>query len=320
MPVTGVAAPLLVVLTGPTGSGKSDFAVSLAQRLGAHVPVEIVSVDSAQVYRGMDIGTAKPGPAIRQQLPHHLIDIRDPTQGYSAGEFVADARAAIAAVHARGALPLLVGGTMLYLHALRAGLAPLPKASPEIRSQIDALAAAHGWSAVHAQLARVDRAAAARIAPQDAQRLQRALEVYRLTGVPMSDWQARAQAGPEQYRWLRYALSPLSRQRLREQLQARFAAMLRGGLLEEVRTLYARGDLTPRHPAMRAVGYRQLWSYCAGEFSLEQASAAAVTATAQLAKRQMTWLRREREITTLAGDGVGDMEAVLTRICEAARA
>jgi tRNA dimethylallyltransferase len=320
MSATAAAAPLLVVVTGPTGSGKSDFAVRLTQCLAEHMPVEIVSVDSAQVYRGMDIGTAKPARAIRQQLPHHLIDIRDPAQGYSAGEFVADARAAIAAIRARGALPLLVGGTMLYLHALRAGLAPLPQASPEIRSQIDALAAAHGWAAVHAELARVDRAAAARIAPQDTQRLQRALEVFRLTGVPMSDWHDRTQASAQPYRWLRYALWPGSREHLRQRLQARFAAMLRGGLVDEVRTLYARGDLTLRHPAMRAVGYRQLWSYCAGEHSLEQASAAAVIATTQLAKRQMTWLRRDREITTLAGDGVGDMEAVLMRICDTARA
>jgi tRNA dimethylallyltransferase len=314
------AAPLLVVLTGPTGSGKSDCALQLVQHLATQLPVEIVSVDSAQVYRGMDIGTAKPERAIRDRVPHHLIDIRDPAQTYSAGDFVREARAAIADIHARGALPLLVGGTMLYLHALRDGLARLPAASPEIRRQIDALAGAQGWAAVHAELGRVDRDAAARIAPQDAQRLQRALEVYRLTGVPISQWQDRTQGTRKQYRWMRYALVPSSREDLRQRLQARFAAMLGAGLVDEVRGLYARGDLTPQHPAMRAVGYRQLWPYCAGQVRLEEASARAVTATAQLAKRQLTWLRRDREITPLSGASVGALEALATEICAAARA
>jgi tRNA dimethylallyltransferase len=321
MPTTASPAPLLVVLTGPTGSGKSDFALGLVQHLAATgLPAEIVSVDSVQVYRGMDIGTAKPHASVRAQVPHHLIDIRDPAQAYSAGDFVRDARVAIAAIHARGALPLLVGGTMLYLHALREGLARLPAASPEIRAQINALAAAQGWAAVHAQLACVDAAAAARIAPQDAQRLQRALEVYRLTGVPISQWQEHTQGSREHYRWLRYALWPASRPSLREHLQARFAAMLRAGLVEEVRTLYTRGDLSVQHSAMRAVGYRQLWPYFAGEVTLEQASASAVSATAQLAKRQLTWLRRDREISALDGVGVGALEALATHICAAARA
>ena len=312
---TAAAAPLLVVLTGPTGSGKSECALQLVQRLAARVPLEIVSVDSAQVYRGMDIGTAKPERATRARVPHHLIDIRDPAQSYSAGDFVREARAVIAGIHARGALPLLVGGTMLYLHALRNGLAQLPDASPEIRRQIDALAAGHGWPAVHAELARVDGQAAARIAPQDAQRVQRALEVYRLTGVPMSQWQARTQHTREQYRWLRYALWPGSREHLRERLQARFAAMLRAGLVDEVCALYQRGDLTPTHSSMRAVGYRQLWPYCAGEVSLEVASAAAVAATARLAKRQLTWLRRDRELTLLGDMSVGVLEALAAQIC-----
>jgi tRNA dimethylallyltransferase len=317
---SAAAAPLLVVLTGATGSGKSECALELVQRLTAQVTLEIVSADSAQVYRGMDIGTAKPDRATRARVPHHLIDIRDPSQSYSAGEFMREARAAIAGIHTRGAVPLLVGGTMLYLRALREGLAQLPKASPEIRRQIDAEAAAHGWSSVHAELARVDGAAAARIAPQDAQRVQRALEVYRLTGVPISQWQARAQPSRVQYRWLRYALWPASREQLRARLQTRFSAMLRAGLLDEVLALYARGDLSPRHSSVRAVGYRQLWSYCAGETSFEQASAAAVAATAQLAKRQLTWLRRDRELTLLGDMSVGALEALATQISVAVRA
>jgi len=308
------AAPLLVVLTGPTGSGKSQCALRLVQLLAAQGPVEIVSVDSAQVYRGMDIGTAKPDRATRARVPHHLIDVRDPAQSYSAGDFVREARAAIAGIHERGALPLLVGGTMLYLHALRHGLAPLPEASPEIRRQIDALAAEHGWAAVHRQLARVDAEAAARIAPQDTQRLQRALEVYRLTGVPISQWQARTPHAREQYRWLRYALSPGSREQLRQRLQDRFEAMLRAGLIAEVRTLYERGDLTPRHSSMRAVGYRQLWTYFAGEASEAAATAAAIVATAQLAKRQLTWLRRDRELTLLGDTSEGALEAIAAQI------
>jgi tRNA dimethylallyltransferase len=312
------AMPLLVVLTGPTGSGKSECALQLVQHLSTRLPAEIVSVDSAQVYRGMDIGTAKPDSATRARVAHHLLDIRDPAQSYSAGDFVRDARAAIAAIHARGALPLLVGGTMLYLQALREGLAKLPPASPEIRRQIDALAAADGWPAVHAQLALVDRAAAARIAPQDAQRVQRALEVYRLSGVPISEWQARTEGTRTQYRWMRYALWPDSRENLRRRLHTRFDAMLRAGLVDEVQGLYARADLTAEHTAMRAVGYRQLWRYCAGQVGLVEASAAAVAASSQLAKRQLTWLRRDRDVTLLGDTSVGVLEALTAKICVAA--
>ncbi|HEY6451360.1 MAG TPA: tRNA (adenosine(37)-N6)-dimethylallyltransferase MiaA [Steroidobacteraceae bacterium] len=313
------APPLLVVLTGPTGSGKSECALRLATLLTGRLPVEIVSVDSAQVYHGMDIGTAKPDRAIRERVPHHLIDIRDPAQSYSAGDFVRDAHAAIAAIHARRALPLLVGGTMLYLHALREGLAGLPRGSAPIRHEIEALAAARGWPAVHAELARVDGAAAARIGAHDRQRLQRALEVYRLTGVPISHWQARTEGARAQFRWLRFALWPGSRVQLRQRLQARFDAMLRAGLLDEVRTLYARGDLTPQHASMRAVGYRQLWEYCAARVSLEEACASAITATAQLAKRQLTWLRRDREMTLIGDIAVGVLETLGEQILDGAR-
>jgi tRNA dimethylallyltransferase len=304
------APPLVVALAGPTGSGKSACALALVERLGRRVPLEIVSVDSAQVYRGMDIGTAKPDAATRARVAHHLIDIRDPAQSFSAGDFVREADAAIAAVHARGAVPLLVGGTMLYLRALRDGLAAMPPADAAVRREIDALAAAAGWAAVHAELARVDPEAAARIAPQDAQRIQRALEVYRLTGAPISRWHAQGGAARSRYRWLSYALWPSSRAALRQRLQSRFEAMLRAGLLEEVRALYARGDLTPRHGSMRAVGYRQLWAHCAGEMGFEEAATQAVTATVQLAKRQLTWLRREREMTAVNDVSVGALEVL----------
>jgi len=317
--VTGAAAPpLLVALTGPTGSGKSAVALQLVRQLKDRgLAVEIVSVDSAQVYRGMDIGTAKPTREVREQVPHHLIDIRDPAERFSAGDFVREARAAIAAARARGALPLLVGGTMLYLRALRDGLAEMPAASMEIRREIDALAAQRGWSAVHAELAGVDPEAAARIAPQDAQRLQRALEVFRLTGVPLSHWHQRARAVALTDRWQCYALWPDSRATLRQRLQSRFESMLAAGLVDEVRALHARDDLTAEHPAMRAVGYRQLWPYCGGEISLAAATANAVTATAQLAKRQLTWLRGERELTPLGDSSVGALEALATRVSAA---
>jgi tRNA dimethylallyltransferase len=299
------ALPLLVVLTGPTGTGKSELALQLAAELSEQRPVEIISVDSALVYRGMDIGTAKPDLVARHQVPHHLIDIRDPAESYSAGEFVRDARAAIESVQRRGRLPLLVGGTMLYLRALYDGLAALPAASPAVRQQLDAQAAASGWPAMHAELTRIDPDAAARIARNDAQRIQRALEVYRLTGVPISRWQARTDGASGDYQWLRYAVLPESRMELRRQLAARFERMLQAGLVDEVRALQRRGDLSVRQPSMRAVGYRQLWSYCRGECTLAEASELAVTATMQLAKRQLTWLRREPGMTALLAQAPG---------------
>jgi tRNA dimethylallyltransferase len=312
--------PLLLVLTGPTGSGKSDLALELSERLQPQLPVEIVSVDSVLVYRGMDIGSAKPGAAARARVPHHLIDIRDPAQSYSAGEFVRDARAAIAAVQLRGRVPLLVGGTMLYLRALHAGLAFMPPASAAVRRELDAQAADAGWPALYAELQRVDAAAAARIARTDAQRIQRALEVHRLTGVPISQWQRRTLGAREQFRWLRYALLPTLGSSWRAHLAARFDAMLRAGLLEEVRALYARGDLTEQHPSVRAVGYRQLWRHLAGHCGLEEAVQQAIIATGQLSKRQLTWLRRERDITPLPAHAVGLAEIVAQSIRAAARA
>ena len=287
--------PVVVLLMGPTGAGKSDVALALAARL----PLEIVSVDSAQVFRGMDIGTAKPDAAIRARVPHHLIDIRDPADAYSAGEFVRDAARVMQDIWSRGRQPLLVGGTMLYFHALTEGLAALPAADPGVRAELDAQAERDGWAALHAELARVDPAAAARIHVNDPQRIQRALEVYRLTGQGITALQQDrrallgtgegAGAGP---RVLQFALAPAERSVLHARIAARLEAMLEAGLLDEVSTFFTRGDLTREHPSMCAVGYRQLWDHLAGASSLQRATEKAVFATRQLAKRQLTWLRQ----------------------------
>jgi tRNA dimethylallyltransferase len=277
-----------ILLMGPTGSGKSD----LALRLAAQLPLEIISVDSAMVYRGMDIGTAKPDAAIRAHIPHHLIDIREPTSSYSAGEFVRDAVLSMQAIWARGRIPLLVGGTMLYFHALSSGIARLPQADAAVRAAIDAQAAAEGWGVLHAELRRVDPQAAARIHVNDPQRIQRALEVFRLTGTSITSLQQMRVSAFADAQVKEFALAPLERIDLHHKIEKRFAAMLAGGLLDEVRRLYERGDLTAEHPSMRAVGYRQLWRYLSGNTALNEATEQAVAATRQLAKRQFTWLRR----------------------------
>jgi len=279
----------VLVLTGPTGAGKTGWALRLAER----APLEIVSVDSALVYRGLDIGTAKPARELRARVPHHLIDICEPTESYSAGRFAADALASIRAIHARGRVPLLVGGTMLYLRALLHGLAALPQAAPALRASLDARAARLGWPALHAQLRELDPEAARRIAPTDSQRIQRALEVCYSAGQPISQLQ-RATVSPLVDTPLRYwILAPRERAVLHERLARRFEGMMAAGLLEEVAALRARGDLTAHHPAMRAVGYRQLWAHLEGECGLDEALRRAVTATRQLAKRQLTWMRAE---------------------------
>jgi tRNA dimethylallyltransferase len=273
-----------LLLLGPTGSGKSALALALARQF----PIEIISVDSAQVYRGLDIGSAKPTPAERGAVVHHLIDIRDPAERYSAAEFVRDATQAMSEIRARGRFPLLVGGTMLYAKALLEGLSDLPSADPALRARIAADASALGWPALHARLAQVDPQAAQRIASNDAQRIQRALEVFDLTGKPMS-----AQFGRKE-RPLQLtvsALLPTDRAALHRQLAERFDQMLAQGLLDEVKELKRRGDLTPDLPSIRSVGYRQAWAHLDGATDAAQFRAAAIAATRQLAKRQMTWLR-----------------------------
>jgi tRNA dimethylallyltransferase len=280
-----------VLLMGPTGSGKSDLAVQLAETL----PLEIISVDSALVYRGMDIGTAKPSLATRARVPHHLIDTRDPKMGYSVGEFLLDAQRAMQDIWSRGRQPLLVGGTMMYFHALTNGIADLPEADAAVRAHIDASAAESGWAALHQQLAEVDPQAAARIHSNDPQRIQRALEVHRLTGRTITQLQQHRVSAFADVKVIEFAIAPLERGELHTKIDLRFKAMLEAGFVEEVRSLYERGDLSAEHPSMRAVGYRQLWRYLAGHSALNEATEQAIAATRQLAKRQLTWLRRRAD-------------------------
>lgn len=301
--------PLAIALMGPTASGKTAVAVELCERL----PVEIVSVDSAQVYRGLDIGTAKPDAATLARAPHRLIDIRDPGEVYSAAQFRTDALAAMAAISAAGRIPLLVGGTMLYFQALLFGLSELPPADPAIRRQIDEEAAARGWEALHGELAVVDPAAAARIHPGDPQRLQRALEVWRATGRPLSDWQRRGAARQKEpwpqpaadlpCRVLQLAIAPGDRAVLHERIAGRFEAMVAAGLVGEVQALLDAG-VDSGAPALRSVGYRQVCDYLAGELNREQMIQRGIVATRQLAKRQLTWLRSWRQVNRILTDRV----------------
>ena len=274
-------------LLGPTASGKTAIALDLAARL----PAEIVSLDSAQVYRGMDIGTAKPDAAARARVPHHLIDILEPVESYSAGRFRADALRLIAEIGARGRLPIVAGGTMLYYRALVGGLAELPAAQPELRAEIEARAARVGWPALHAELARVDPASAARIEPTDAQRIQRALEVHRHTGRALSEHHGAAHAERPALDALAISLEPSVRAVLHERIAVRFRAMLAAGLVEELAGLRARHALDAGLPAMRAVGYRQAWDTLEGTERAATLEARGIAATRQLAKRQLTWLR-----------------------------
>ncbi len=275
-----------VLLMGPTASGKSRLAMEIAARL----PVEIVSVDSAQVYRGMDIGTAKPGADERRAVPHHLIDLLDPTEPYSAARFRADAVRLVTEIAARGRIPLLVGGTMLYFKALRDGLSELPPANADVRAAIDADARGRGWPALHAELARVDPESAARLDPADAQRIQRALEVFRVTGTPMSR-QLGTHGTTPPFGLLPIALAPGDRSALHRRIAARFDAMLAAGLVDELEGLRARYELHSALPSMRCVGYRQAWSYLEGEYDRAELRDRGIFATRQLAKRQLTWLR-----------------------------
>ena len=273
-------------LAGPTASGKSAAALAIAAALAPRHAIEIVSVDSALVYRGMDIGTAKPSAAERGAVPHHLIDLVDPAERYAAARFVADASAAIAAIRKRGSVPLLVGGTMLYFRAQFDGLDALPEADLVVRADIDARAVRAGWPALHAELAAIDPTTAARLAPNDSQRIQRALEVHRVSGRPLSAWHSP----PDGLTPPLIALEPNDRAWLHARIGERFAAMLAAGFVDEVRRLRARADLHPNLPSMRAVGYRQAWSALEGD-DLGTLAASASAATRQLAKRQLTWLR-----------------------------
>jgi len=307
----GSNAPDAVCLMGPTCTGKTALALQLATRF----PVEIISVDSALVYRGMDIGTSKPTVTERASVPHHLIDICDPSDPYSAGRFRRDALACIEAIRGRGRVPLLVGGTMLYFRALTHGLAPLPEADPDIRTALDAVAQTSGWPALHAELAERDPVAAGRIQPLDAQRIQRALEVLQLTGERLSDLQRLAEPAP--YRLARFALVPVSRPELYQRINARFDAMLAAGLLEEVQRLRARGDLDPDLPSLRAVGYRQLWQHLEGQVPFEEAVEEARKATRNLAKRQLTWLRADPEIAWVPSLEAADLVPISAALTSA---
>jgi len=315
------AEPAYVALAGPTASGKTAAALALAHQRR----VEVVSVDSALVYRGMDIGTAKPDAAERAAVPHHLIDILDPAERYSAAAFVADATRLIGEIRARGALPLLVGGTMLYFKALMDGIDAMPAADPAVRARIDAEAAAQGWPAMHTRLAQVDPATAARLAPQDSQRIQRALEVYESSGRPLSSFHAGAGktgAGPA---GVLVSLEPADRAWLHARIAQRFDAMLAAGFLDEVKALRARGDLSPELPSMRCVGYRQAWEMldAVGPRAPDAAALAdlrerGIAATRQLAKRQVTWLRSMPQRTVIACDDPGATDAVVRRLMDIA--
>jgi tRNA dimethylallyltransferase len=281
---------------GPTASGKTDLAVRLRQRF----PVELISVDSAQVYRGMDIGTAKPEPEVLRAAPHALIDIRDPDEAYSAAQFRSDALEEMARIRERGAIPLLVGGTMLYFRALIRGLSRLPQADPAVRERLESEAAKRGWPALHRELAAVDPEAAGRIHANDAQRIQRALEVWEITGQPLSELHGgrpdgRPDAREDDFGWraLKIVVCPAERSVLHERIERRFGIMLEQGLVDELRSLRERYSLSADMPSMRCVGYRQAWAYLERRIDAGELTATAVAATRQLAKRQLTWLRRE---------------------------
>ncbi len=279
--------PPAICLMGPTASGKTDLAVALA----ACFPLEIISVDSALVYRGMDIGTAKPDAATLARAPHHLIDLVDPSEAYSAGRFKVDAMGLMAEITARGRVPLLVGGTMLYFRALKGGLDALPPADPALREALEARAARAGWPALHGVLARLDPEAAARLKPNDAQRIQRALELCLTTGESLSALYGKAGAAPPPFRMLELALLPGNRAWLHERINRRFRIMLEAGLVEELRSLQAHYPLHAALPSMRCVGYRQAWQFLAGEIDAAGLFEKGAAATRQLAKRQLTWLR-----------------------------
>jgi len=313
-----MTTPKAICIAGPTASGKSALALALAE----HLPVEIVSVDSALVYRGMDIGTAKPTAAERAAVPHHLIDIRDPRDAYSAAEFVRDATRLITAIQQRGRHPVLVGGTMLYFKALLEGLDALPAADPAVRRQLDERARQLGWPALHAELARIDPVTAARLPPGDSQRIQRALEVWQITGRPLSAFHTTKEIAADAdgtSTMPLFSLEPDDRAWLHQRIALRFDAMLADGLLDEVAALRARGDLSPDLPSMRAVGYRQAWQALDEGWPLAALRERGIAATRQLAKRQLTWLRGMAQRRRLAADAPHAPQAALGALLAALR-
>jgi len=299
--------PLAIFLMGPTASGKTELAMALAERLSC----EIISVDSALVYRGMDIGTAKPSARELARAPHRLIDICDPTEAYSAARFRDDALREMAEITAAGRIPLLVGGTMLYFKALQYGLSELPEADPAIRARLEQEAALYGSERMHQRLAEVDPITADRIHPNDTQRVQRALEVYEITGKPLSELQKGDGEQKIPYRVVKLARSPASRELLHQRIAERFGQMLERGFQQEVEGLLARGDLRPDMPSMRSVGYRQMLKYLLGEWDYETMVEKGIIATRQLAKRQMTWLRADPEVHWLDEQGEDVMTQAL---------
>ncbi|PHM59762.1 tRNA (adenosine(37)-N6)-dimethylallyltransferase MiaA [Xenorhabdus sp. KK7.4] len=289
--------PTAIFIMGPTASGKTALSIALRQ----HLPVELISVDSALVYRGMDIGTAKPSAEEQAQAPHRLIDILDPADVYSAADFRRDALEQMAEITAAGRIPLLVGGTMLYFKALLEGLSPLPSADPEVRAVIEQEAEEHGWESLHQQLQEIDPVAAARIHPNDPQRLTRALEVFRISGNTLTTLtETSGEVLP--YRVHQFAIAPASREILHQRIAARFEQMIKSGFEDEVKALYARSDLHTDLPSIRCVGYRQMWSYLAGEISHDEMVYRGICATRQLAKRQITWLRGWDDVAWLDSD------------------
>ncbi|HNP65333.1 MAG TPA: tRNA (adenosine(37)-N6)-dimethylallyltransferase MiaA [Woeseiaceae bacterium] len=300
-----------ILLMGPTASGKTELAISLSERF----PCDIISVDSALVYRGMDIGTAKPDTETLRRAPHQLIDIRDPEDAYSAGDFVRDAQQAMESSLAKGRVPLLAGGTMMYFRALTKGLADLPPADPGVRLEIDREANERGWPAMHAELAAIDPDVAARLNPNDSQRIQRALEVFRVSGKPIGRWQnARSEARLPDIDYIKIALVIEPRGILHQRIEQRLDRMIAGGFEDEVQRLRARPGLKQSSSSMRSVGYRQFWSYLQGEMSRDEARDRALFATRQLAKRQLTWLRSEKDLfclNPLEADAIGTISTHL---------
>ena len=309
--------PPAVFLMGPTASGKTDLALQLAREL----PCEIISVDSALIYRGMDIGSAKPSPEILQEYPHHLVDILDPAQSYSAAQFRDDALVAMADITARGRVPLLVGGTMLYYKALIDGLASMPAADPQVRAALELQAEAGGWVALHAELQRVDPVSAERIHPNDPQRIMRALEVWRVSGLSMTEHRAQqalqkqaSNCGHLPYNVATFAIAPQQRSVLHERIAQRFHLMLEQGFIAEVEALWQRGDLHADLPSIRAVGYRQAWSYLQGDYTYDEMIERGIIATRQLAKRQFTWLRSWEDIEWLDSLSRDNLSHALKRL------